>query len=159
MNPSSPACFSSSSPLLLRFCSRRPLLLSYHLILPLCHTLQHLPPSPSSLLFIYLRLNLSVPIKTGELPVVRLVTDMCTIVIDLLWNMHEDNCELGSEFNNRVMYTTPLSLSHSQILRNLMAAQGDEHTQSDRVEFHIIKERYVSNNHSAIKNLKKHNCV
>lgn len=56
------------------------------------------------------------------------------------------------------MYTTPLNCSHSQVLRSTMAARTDPHTESQGVEF-LIVERYVSNNHAPIMNLRRHTCV
>ena len=56
------------------------------------------------------------------------------------------------------MYTAPLNCSHSQVLRNTMAARTDPHTESQGVEF-LIAERYVSNNHAPIMNLRRHMCV
>lgn len=39
-----------------------------------------------------------------------------------------------------------------------MAARTDTHTRSQGVEF-LIVERYVSNNHTPVMNLKRHTCV
>lgn len=39
-----------------------------------------------------------------------------------------------------------------------MTAGNDTHTQREGVEF-LIVERYVSNNHTPIMNLKRHTCV